>query len=424
MSRPSIKYQIVKKDDTSYYLSSQSTQDYPNVPKKEPCIGALQTTVIISIYFVLSVGLTFYQKWLFKSYGFNFPLGAVICHLVVKFLLSALIRCIRLCCKGPQYHVKLTWQNIICSLAPPGIASGFDVALSNWSIALITISLYTMTKSSTIVFILGFSLIFKLEKKSWSLIAIVATISGGLFMFTYKSTQFHVLGFTLCLLASFSSGLRWTMAQVIMQRSKLGLRNPIDMMYYMQPWMLVPVIPITLWFEGPEMYSNLKNINWNDSEPIILTVAAVNSGAILAFAMEVTEFLLVTYTSSLTLSVTGIFKEICILILAFELKGDHISGLNFVGLLLCLGGIILHVIQKVLLNRSKVIESLELSDSSLTSNSSKKEDGIDANLPLLTQKSSSLINLLTTDFTSDEEDDIKTKENSSQVLNNILQRRE
>lgn len=69
-------------------------------------------------------------------------------------------------------------------------------------------------------------------------------------MFTYKSTQFHVLGFILCLLASFSSGLRWTMAQVIMQKSKLGLRNPIDMIYYMQPWMLLPVIPITLWFEG------------------------------------------------------------------------------------------------------------------------------------------------------------------------------
>ncbi|XP_035739298.1 solute carrier family 35 member C2-like isoform X1 [Vespa mandarinia] len=424
MSRSSIKYQIVKKDDTLYYLSSKNTQDYQNIPKKEPCIGAVQTILIISIYFVLSIGLTFYQKWLFKTYGFNFPLGAVTCHLIVKFALSALIRCIRLCYKGPQYHVKLTWQSIICSLAPPGIASGFDVALSNWSIALITISLYTMTKSSTIVFILGFSLIFKLEKKSWSLIAIVATISGGLFMFTYKSTQFHVLGFILCLLASFSSGLRWTMAQVIMQKSKLGLQNPIDMIYYMQPWMLLPVIPITLWFEGPEMYNNLKSINWNNSEPIMLTVAAVNSGAILAFVMEITEFLVVTYTSSLTLSVTGIFKEICILILAFEWKGDHISGLNFVGLLLCLGGIILHVIQKVLLNRSKVIESLELSDNSLPSNSSKKEDGIDANLPLLTQKSSSLINLLTTDFTSDEEDDIKMKENSSQVLSNILQRRE
>lgn len=71
MSRSSIKYQIVKKDDTLYYLSSQNTQDYQNIPKKEPCIGALQTILIISIYFVLSIGLTFYQKWLFKTYVSN-----------------------------------------------------------------------------------------------------------------------------------------------------------------------------------------------------------------------------------------------------------------------------------------------------------------------------------------------------------------
>lgn len=75
-------------------------------------------------------------------------------------------------------------------------------------------------------------------------------MSGGLIMFTYKSSQFHVFGFSLCLLASLSSGLRWTMAQLIIQKSKLGLNNPIDVIYYMQPWMLLAVIPIAVWFEG------------------------------------------------------------------------------------------------------------------------------------------------------------------------------
>lgn len=75
-------------------------------------------------------------------------------------------------------------------------------------------------------------------------------ISSGLIMFTYKSPQFHVLGVVLGLMASFSSGLRWTMAQLIMQKSKLGLGSPVDMMYYMQPWMLLAVAPLALWFEG------------------------------------------------------------------------------------------------------------------------------------------------------------------------------
>jgi solute carrier family 35 protein C2 len=52
-------------------------------------------------------------------------------------------------------------------------------------------------------------------------------ISAGLFLFTYKSTEFDLLGFILLLIASFSSGARWTLAQLVMQKSKLGLQNPI-----------------------------------------------------------------------------------------------------------------------------------------------------------------------------------------------------
>ncbi|XP_076385874.1 solute carrier family 35 member C2 isoform X2 [Megachile rotundata] len=331
--------------------------------------------------------------------------------------------CIKTCWKRQQ-QLKLSLQSILWMVMPVGVASGLDVGLSNWAISLITMSLYTMTKSTTIIFILGFALILKLERKSWSLICIVVMISGGLFMFTYKSTQFGIFGFLICLLASFSSGVRWTMTQLIMQKSKLGMKSPIDMMYYMQLWMLLPIVPVMIWFEGSRVYSNFNNIDWNDVHSIIITTVAVLGSAIIAFHMEVMEFLVVTYTSSLTLSITGIIKEICILILAVEWKGDQMSGLNFIGLLMCLGGIIIHSIQKILSNRNKKSENLELQMNSSLSINLKNEEGIETNLPLLTQKSTSLTNLLNAEFSSDEDDAVKHGENSTQILSNILQRRE
>ena len=60
-----------------------------------------------------------------------------------------------------------------------------------------------MTKSTAIIFIMGFALLFKLEKKHWSLLAVVVMISGGLIMFTYKATQFNLIGFLMVLSASF-----------------------------------------------------------------------------------------------------------------------------------------------------------------------------------------------------------------------------
>ena len=71
-------------------------------------------------------------------------------------------------------------------------------------------------------------------------------------------------------------------------------------------------------------------------------------GSILAFCMEFSEFLLLTYTSSLTLSIAGIFKEVFTLYLAVNYNGDQMSLLNFFGLIVCLTGIGLHVTIKAL----------------------------------------------------------------------------
>jgi solute carrier family 35, member C2 len=55
-----------------------------------------------------------------------------------------------------------------------------------------------------------------------SLIIVVLFIAVGLFMFTFESTQFNAVGFMLVLLASFISGMRWTLAQIVLQRSENG----------------------------------------------------------------------------------------------------------------------------------------------------------------------------------------------------------
>lgn len=423
MPRSNVKYEIANQDADTPDFFLQHTPEFKNLPKKRLPFwwSILLTSLLILLYFILSVGLTFYQQWLLKIW--RYPLGIVICHLVVKFLLSASVRWILECHHG-QRRVRLSCQSMVQSIALPGIASGLDIGFSNWALQLLTISLYTMTKSTTVVFILCFALLFKLERKSWSLMATVIMISGGLAMFTYKATELNVLGFFLALLASFSSGLRWTMAQLIMQKSKLGLGNPVDMMYHMQPWMLLAIIPAALWFEGIKIYNGIMDMDWTDIHAVSITVAAVLGGAVIAFCMELTEFMVVTRTSSLTLSISGIFKEICSLVLAFEWKGDQMSSLNFVGLLMCLGGIILHSVQKMVMGKRDRTDELELNINSIMNNGTKSDEGFDTNLPLLTtQKSTSLTNLLNENFSSDE-DEGKSEENSSQVLFNVLQRRE
>lgn len=118
------------------------------------------------------------------------------------------------------------------------------------------------------------------------------------------------------------------------------------MIYYMQPYMLVSLIPFALIFEAGTLISHLNQFFELEYDEVLILWLKISIGAFLAFFMEVSEFLVLGQTSSLTLSVSGIFKEIIQLVLAVEINGEVLSFYNVIGLVLCLGGITSHVIYK------------------------------------------------------------------------------
>ena len=103
-------------------------------------------------------------------------------------------------------RVSLGWNLMIGRVGMVAIVASLDIALSQWSFEYIDVALYTVTKSTSIVFILMWAILLKLEQKHWSLVVIVLMISTGLAMFTYKSTDFVFIGFMMVLSASFLSG--------------------------------------------------------------------------------------------------------------------------------------------------------------------------------------------------------------------------
>lgn len=316
---------------------------------------ALQTVGLVLLYYCFSIGITFYQKWFIKE--FRFPLTVVICHLVVKFVLSGLLRLAYQIFTGKP-RILLGWAVYVKQLAITGVASALDIGFSNWSFEFITVSLYTMTKSTCIIFILGFSLVFGLERRRCSLVFIVILIAVGLFMFTYQSTQFNTEGFLLVLSASFLAGLRWTLAQLVMQRKEVGLGNPIDMIFHVQPWMILGLLPLAIAFEGIPIATSEKVFRFRDAEVVLRTCKYVLAGSLLAFLMELSEYLLLTYTSSLTLSIAGIIKEVCTLYLAVKYSGDEMSSMNLLGLIICLLGIALHIVVKSLNTNGLGLDSI------------------------------------------------------------------
>lgn len=328
--------------------------------------SAMYSMLTVLLYYFFSICLTFYNRHLFVTY--RFPLSITLIHLIFKFLAAALIRLVLNCCthrhrETTSRRVTLDWYTYFTRILPTGVASAADIGLSNWSLEYITITLYTMSKSTVILFIFFFSILFKLERWQRSIILVVSCISLGLFLFTYHSTQFHLFGFTLVMLASFSSGLRWTLAQSVTQKHELGLGNPIDMIFHIQPIMILFLLPLAVYIEGLNVISTDKFFRNDDPSVVIDHVLWLLVGAVLAFFLESSEFLVVLFTSSLTLSISGIFKvclntieyffnvfnrlkilkEVCVIYLAVVWNHNKLNNMNTAGLVLCLLGIAIHV---------------------------------------------------------------------------------
>ncbi|XP_044313969.1 solute carrier family 35 member C2 isoform X2 [Drosophila rhopaloa] len=387
---------------------------------------AVGTLFIILLYLTLSISLTFYQTDINRQ--MHFPLAIVSYHLVIKFLLAALARRIYRMRVG-RSRVQLDWRVALRKMAPTGVASAIDIGFSNWGLALVPISLYTMTKSSTIVFILLFAIALGLEKKSWYLVSVVGLIGTGLVMFTYKSTQFNALGFFFILFASLSSGLRWSFAQFIMQKSKLGLHNPIDMIYYMQPWMIASLVPLVIGIEGANLIEVLKHLHNHTSHEIIWAIGKITAGALLAFLMEFSEFLVLCKTSSLTLSIAGIFKDICQLALAVTLKKDQLSFINYIGLTICLAGIVCHLLHKYTSMKETQKQQRDLQfDNDLEESSPKEYKFIEGNANVgVHVKSHSKLTVPLLEQTDSEDEsghDPNNKQNASDVIFDVLKRRD
>jgi len=143
-------------------------------------------------------------------------------------------------------------------------------------------------------------------------LAVVAIcISIGLLLFTYHSTEFNLFGFILVMIASLLSGLRWTLAQIVTQKNEIGLSNPIDMMYHIQPGMILALLPLAVYVEGVSVMTTDKFFRNSDFSTFFHHTLLIVIGSILAFCLESSEFLVVSHTSSLTLSISGIFKVCC-----------------------------------------------------------------------------------------------------------------
>lgn len=140
---------------------------------------------------------------------------------------------------------------------------------------------------SSILFIVIFSLLLRLERWRPSLGLAASLIAFGLVLFTWRAEQLDVRGLALVELAALCTGVRWTVSQLIMQGEEQPspLRHPLDMVAHVQGWMFLTILPVVYFVEGEQItWQGIASFDQTFQPVKILFLVLV--GGLLAFLME------------------------------------------------------------------------------------------------------------------------------------------
>lgn len=145
-----------------------------------------------------------------------------------------------------------------------------------------------MCKSSSLIFVLLFAFIFKLEKFSYRLVGVIFLIFSGVVLMVATETHFILEGFLLVISASALGGLRWSLTQILLKNKAMGLDNPAATIFWLSPSMGFTLAILSAILEGwGAVYHSEFFIGFGKAFETIMFLVAPG---IIAFCMVMSEF--------------------------------------------------------------------------------------------------------------------------------------
>ena len=218
-----------------------------------------------------------------------------------------------------------------------GATTALDIATSNLALLYVTVSFYTVAKTTTLAWTLIWATAFRLEPCRLKTVLVVLVIVGGLVLATegerHQTYGFSAFGTILVLVAACLGGARWCLTQALFSRDAACAEDPVVVVYHVSPAGVLTLLPIALLWEFPRLYFWLQLVS---TEGAISAFLFACGAGVIAYLMLLAEVKLLHETSSLSLSVGGALKDVSQICLASVTFGDEITLGTAAGLVLVL----------------------------------------------------------------------------------------
>ncbi|KNC48841.1 Cas4p protein [Thecamonas trahens ATCC 50062] len=289
-----------------------------------------------------SLGTVFLNEWMFvKAHVFNYPVTLTIIHLAATCVTSLLL--------GWMFPLSgataMAWHPFppllwLRNILPLGLAYWGNVACNNLSFEDLEVDFLQVVKATGPMWVLFITMAVGTQKATPSLVAIIFLISGGIILASLGELAFVWRGFFLAISATILSAIRTALIE------NATLHSPID------PRQLYPstgpaafVLLFAVWLvtDGPILLSPESRGDGAHHHPdysggqVFLIVIGSSALAVLS---NFGRYAWIASSSSIIYSVTGVLKDVVIIVFSLVFLGESVTVLKVIGICLAFSGVV------------------------------------------------------------------------------------
>ncbi|KAI0521688.1 triose-phosphate transporter family-domain-containing protein [Xylaria bambusicola] len=288
----------------------------------------------ISTWLCLSMSLVLLNKWILYSLEFceyhlanfyetlsslfsDYPAFLATSHLMFNTICSQLI----VLTGGHVTKNTKTYIGIMKHLklfAPVAALMTFSIICGNMAYIQLSVAFIQMLKAFSPVAVYIISCISGAAALNAAKCLDIALISGGVVIATYGWSEPSAVGTLLQIVAVIADAVRLVLMQRILSTYDMNL-EAFEMLYYLAPLSTLTGLLASLGLPFPSI-SEIQGA-W----------IYVMGSCVLSFCLNMIGFSVIKKTSSLTLSVCGILKDIGLIVLSLVLWKDEITVVSCVG---------------------------------------------------------------------------------------------
>ncbi|KAF2148651.1 TPT-domain-containing protein [Myriangium duriaei CBS 260.36] len=280
----------------------------------------------------MSCGIIVYNKWIFHTLEFAFPITLTAWHLAFATVCTQLMA--RTTSVLDTRKDSPMTPSLYCrTILPISGLVVLSMVCGNAVYLYLTVSFIQMLKAATPVVVLLASWAFGLREVNYCALFNIIIIAFGVVIASFGETSFNLVGILLQVGGIVSEALKLVLVQKLLTPNKNKKMDALVLLYYYAPSCAAMIAGLAFVIEGPRLtLQHVFHVGW----PVFL------SNAILAFLMNVIVVVAIDKTSGLAVTLSGIVKMVLLIISSMVIFGDSISPVQIIGSVISIIALIIY----------------------------------------------------------------------------------